>query len=539
MSDSKLLSEYINNSERVRDLYPKNFRDENSWRKVMAEVSSRGHDYSGLAQILRRQNSALGSGQAAMENIDKLAGSRKAFAVVTGQQVGIFTGPLYTIYKAMTAVKLARHLHEKYGHEFVPVFWMESNDHDIEEANHINLLDSDDELVKVEYLPTYYTSGCSMKDVPIDDGFCDIVLDLETRFPNTEFKRDIFEIIRGSYLVSQSLSHGFGRMMAQLLGKYGLVLLDPSDPDIKGLMSPIFEREIKSPLESMKIVNSAGEKLRTRGHESQIEKSWDSTGLFVEESGVRRKLFFRDGRFRMDGSDESFADGEQLVSILRTQPWRFSPNVALRPVTQDYMMPTVAYVAGPGETSYFAQLGDLYAFLDVNMPIIYPRASLTIIESKVERIMEKNGLEMRDLSEHHNDLFSRLSKRMAAGKLERLLKSSRSEIDDVLKRLASDLTGFDPGLKNIAESTKRKVDHQINILEEKAYKAQRSRDEILRSQVKRACMNIYPGGKPQDRVFNIVQYLVLYGLRFVDDVLSAIDMDSAKGGNTDDWGAQT
>ena len=522
MSGSKLFSDYINNSERIREFYPSHFRDELSWRKVMAEVSSRKRDYSELARILRRQNAAMGSGQEVMENIDRLVRS-PAFTVVTGQQVGILTGPLYTVYKAMTVIKLTQHLNEKYGAEFIPVFWMESNDHDIEEANNISLLDSESELVKLEYLPKHYVPGCSMKDVPVDDGFRNLVLDLEARLPNTEFKWDTFEIIRGSYAPSQSLSYGFGRMMAQLLGKYGLVLLDPSDPDIKRLMAPIFERDIRSPLESMQIVDAAGEKLRSRGYESQIEKSWDSTGLFIEERGVRRKLFFREDHFRMDGS-KTILDSEELLKTLRAEPWRFSPNVALRPVTQDYMMPTVAYVAGPGEISYFAQLGDLYAFLDVHMPMIYPRASLTLVESKVERIMEKNGLEVRDLSEQYNDLFSRLSKRMSAGKLEHLLESSRSEMNDLFERLASDLTEFDPGLKNIVESTRRKVDHQINILEEKTYQAQRSRDEILRSQIKRACMNIYPDGKPQERVFNIVQYLVSYGLRFVEDVLSVIDL---------------
>jgi len=312
-------------------------------------------------------------------------------------------------------------------------------------------------------------------------------------------------------------------MMAQLLGKYGLVLLEPSGPDIKSLMSPIFEREIKAPLESMEMVNSAGEKLKSKGYESQIEKSWDSTCLFIEENGVRRKLFFRDGEFRMDGSDAAL-DSEKLLSVLQTEPWRFSPNVALRPVTQDYILPTVAYVAGPGEISYFAQLGRLYASLDVNMPIIYPRASLTIVESKVQRIIEKNGLEMRDLSGNYEDLFSRLSKRMASGKLGDTLESSRWEIKNVFERLASDLTKFDPGLKNTVESTRKKVDHQINILKERAYKAQRSRDDILRNQIKRACMNIYPDGKPQERVFNVVQYLVLYGLQFLDDIMSAMHL---------------
>jgi bacillithiol biosynthesis cysteine-adding enzyme BshC len=414
---------------------------------------------------------------------------------------------------------------------------MESNDHDIQEANHIDLLDPDNELMKLEYLPTDYKSGCSMKDVTIDDGFLHILLDLESCLPNTEFKEDIFQIVRGSYLVSDSLSQGFGRMMARIFGKHGLVLFDPSDPEVKSLMMPIFIKEIVSPLESTKIVNSAGESLRSRGYESQIEKSQDSTALFMEVDGIRRKLFFRDGRFTVLSEElavelhrkntekiEDGKDSEQLLSVLRDEPWRFSPNVALRPVTQDYMMPTAAYVAGPGEISYFAQLRDLYASMDVNMPIIYPRASFTILESKVERVMKKNGLGVSDLSENHDELFSRLSKLMAAERLERLLESSRSEINGAFERLAADLTEFDPGLKNIVESVKRKVDHQINILGDKAYKAQRSRNETLRDQIKRGCMNIYPDGKPQERTFNILQYLVLYGLGFLDDLMSAMEL---------------
>jgi uncharacterized protein YllA (UPF0747 family) len=189
------------------------------------------------------------------------------------------------------------------------------------------------------------------------------------------------------------------------------------------------------------------------------------------------------------------------------------------------MIPTAAYVAGPGEISYFAQLQRLYDFLDVNMPIIYPRASVTIVENKVQRVMEKNEVLVEDLSEHHEHLFSRLSKHTAEERLDHVLESSKSKMEVMFAELASDLTEFDPGLKNVVESTKRKVDHQINILAERAYKAQRSRDDILRNQIKRACMNICPDNKPQERVFNIVQYLVLYGPQFLDDVMATIETE--------------
>lgn len=518
---SRLFVDLTENPEKVKEFYPLHYKDENSWQIIIDKIRERKSDYSELAEILRQQNSDLCTGDKTIENIERLA-SGDAFAVVTGQQVGIFTGPLYTIYKAMTAIKLSEHLSDKYQAEFIPVFWMESNDHDLEEANHIYLLDSNSDLVKLEYKPSQCIPNCSVKDVLVDDGFFDLINDLVKALPNTEFKKDVFDVICESYLPSKNLGYGFGQMMSRLFGKYGLVFIDPSDPAVKNLMAPILQREIESPLKSVEIVNSAGERLRSLGYESQIEKSDDSTCLFIEESGARRKLFFRDNNFEIDGSDMKLSKS-QLLETLQIAPWRFSPNVALRPVIQDYIFPTVAYVAGPGEASYFAQLSGLYEFLNVSMPIIHPRAGFTIVESKIQRIIEKNGLELSDLTEHYEKLFSRVSKQHASEKLESLIEFSRSEIEAIFEKLSSELVKIDPNMENITESARKKIDQQINTLKDRAYQFQRSRDDIIRNQIKRACMNIYPDSKPQERVFNVVQYMVLYGTNFLDELMSSIE----------------
>ena len=521
MSTGSLFRDYVSNYDKVREFYPANFREDASWEKMMTGIINNNRDHTKLAEILKRQNSILGANSSVMDRINLLTRG-SAFAIVTGQQVGILTGPLYTVYKALTAIKLAQTLNDKYIADFIPVFWMESNDHDLAEANHINLLDSKSDLAKLEYMPENYKQDSSMKDVLIDGGFKRLIDDLMSRFPDTEFKDDVFNLIESSYMKpGVNLGSGFGVMMAKLLGKFGLVFLDPSDPDMKRLMSPIFEKNIKNPLKIIEIVNFAGEKLKSKGYDSQIEKSPDSTGLFIEEDGVRRKLFFRDGYFVMDGKNSSLR-GDDLMRILEASPEKFSPNVALRPIAQDYILPTIAYVAGPGEISYFSQLSKLYQFFGVNMPIIYPRASLTLLESKVERVLDKNRLKLEDLSGNYEKLFSQLSKNIAEEKLGKLLESSKSGFNEIFKNLAVGLNDFDPNLKNIVESAKKKIDYQISILEERAYKIQRDRDDILRDQIKRACMNIYPDGKPQERVFNIVQYLVLYGLGFVEELMTFI-----------------
>ncbi len=523
IKSNKIFQDFVNDPQKVRDFYPLYYKDNTSWQTIIHKLLSKNADYNQLCAILEKQNVNFGIAQNINDNINRLA-SGSSFAVITGQQTGIFTGPLYTIYKALTTIKLSRYLSEKYQMDFVPIFWIESNDHDLDEANHIYLLNFESDLTKIEYNPPQYIPDSSMKDVIIDDNFALVIDELERFLPNTDFKSEIFHIIRDSYQPSKSISYGFGRMMSHLLGKYGLILLDPSDQEIKRLMLPIFQKEIENPLRSVEIINDAGRNLKMLGYESQIEKTDDSTCIFIEIDGARRKLYYRNNRFEFDHIDMVLTRGE-LSETLQIAPWRFSPNVALRPIVQDYLLPTAVYVAGPGEIAYFAQLKQLYSYFGVNMPIIYPRASMTIIEGKVQRVMEKNKLEITDLLENYDKLFSRLSREHAPVEIEVLIESSRSSISKIFQSLSSELSCIDPNLANIVESARKKVDLQITILKDKAYQSQRGRDEVTKNQVKRACMNVFPEGKPQERVFNIVQYLTLYGMGFIDDLMSAISIE--------------
>lgn len=515
-AENKLAMDYIQNVH--SQLLPAHFRDESSWLK---QLNNKSTTHNILIEVLREQNFEFNMGSATSENIDKLSHAQ-AHTVVTGQQAGLFTGPLYTIYKALTAIKLSNQLKGKYGVEFVPVFWIESNDHDFNEVNHINVLDSGDALVKIEYIPSNYRYGSPIKDVKIDESIRDIIKKLEEFSPETEFKCDVFDILRDSYLSGLSFNQAFGRMMMSLFKDFGLILLDPSDHRLKELMIPLMHREIESELETTNIVNLSGRKLRSIGYQPQIERSEYSTNLFLEEDGIRYKLMFINGRFLVNGQGRSLSSSE-VIDMLYTQPWKFSPNVCLRPVIQDYILRTVAYVAGPAEISYFAQLKELYEYMDVEMPIIYPRASFIIVEPKVQHAMQVNGLNISELSEDYEKLFAKLSRRKISNHIEESIESIKSKIAGMFKELSADLKKVDPNMVNIVESTAIKIYHQIDQLKEKTYQMQRNRDEITKRQVKRACMNIYPLGKHQERVFNIVQYLVLHGMNFLNELYESLE----------------
>lgn len=514
-AENKLAMDYIEKTH--SQLLTSHFKDESSWVK---KISSRGTVHTSLIEALKEQNHEFGMGFATFENIEKLSHAQ-GHAVVTGQQAGLFTGPLYTVYKALTAIKLSRQLKDKYQAEFVPVFWIESNDHDFDEVNHVNVLNFEDELIEVKYEPLGYKFGSPVKDVKIDENIGEVIGKLAKLLPETEFKDDVFNMLRNSYLPGLSFSQAFGKMMSFLFKDFGLILLDPSDHRLKRLMTPIVRREIESELETTSIVNRSGEKLRSLGYQAQIERSEQSTNIFVEEDGTRRKLLFIDGKFVIDGVNRSLSSLE-VIEMLHEQPWKFSPNVCLRPVVQDYILPTVAYVAGPAEISYFVQLRDLYEYMGVEMPIIYPRASFIIVEPKVQRAIQMNGLNLSELSEDYEKLFARLSRQRISKHVEEAIGSARSRIGSILKELSTDLKKVDPNVVNVVESTVMKIYHQIDQLKEKTYQMQRTRDEITKRQVKRACMNIYPYGKHQERVFNIVQYLVLHGKGLLNELYESL-----------------
>lgn len=520
----ELAAEYMSGSERVRVLYPFDARDLESWRRIMdARVGARLRR-EGICAVLKVQNERFGCGVETFAGIERL-GQGGTVVVATGQQVGLLTGPLYTMYKALTAIRLARRVEEQYGCPTVPLFWMGSNDHDLEEVNHVDLAVGDDRVETLTYRPSPAFLGQPMSRVPVEAPFEEFIGEFEQYLPDSAFKANLFEPIRASYSIGSTLSEGFGRMMAGLLHTYGLILLDPSDPELKRLMAPIFEVEIQHPLRSTALLNEAAGLLSSMGYTPQVEKTEDSTSLFFfDEEGLRRKLLFRDGGYQVEGMDLRMGP-EELLAVLERAPERLDPNVALRPVVQDALLPTVAYVAGPGEIAYFAQLRAVYEFFGVQMPIFFPRARFVLVERKIQRIMDKYGLSVEDLSVGPDELFGRLVRDRFPEDLEQLFRDSTEDIGAILDRLGGPLTAFDPTLSGLVDSTKGRVAHQVNVLRNKALQAQRRASETLRGQIGRACAHIQPLGRPQERTFNIVPYLVSYGPDLIPRLMDVLDLD--------------
>jgi bacillithiol biosynthesis cysteine-adding enzyme BshC len=509
----------------VREFYGLHFRNEEEVARFIRGGKPSIQKIAAVAKMLRKQNGLLGSPKPVIENIESLA-SGESSCVVTGQQVGILTGPLYTIYKAVTAIKLAGNLSEKSGVKVVPVFWMASNDHDFEEIRSISVLDSDGEFRTFSYTPENSINEKPVGKIVLEDLFDNVIRKLDEILPDSGFKESALNLIRETYKTGSTLGVCFGRLMVELFGRYGLVLMDASDPAVMEYAFPILEKEISNPLASTKAAGKAAGRLAGKGYSPQVGKVPHRTGIFLEtELGMRKAVSYKDGRFHTDGSNENYSAGE-MISILREHPGRFSPNVLLRPIVQDYLLPTAAYVGGPAEIAYYAQLGGIYGIFENRQPPIFPRASVTLAGSSAMKLLNGLGITIRDLSAGADEVFSGYIRTNMEGDIERLVESPAQKVDSVLGDISKELADYDPGLRDATEPVRRRILQQIDGLKKKIIKSGKQKQQALREKITETHEELFPGGKSQERALNIFSFLSRHGMELIDKIYSATDIFS-------------
>jgi bacillithiol biosynthesis cysteine-adding enzyme BshC len=509
-----LFVDYLNDFEKLKDYYAADFRDRKSWKKLIDKVLSKQKDRSTLIRVLTEQNKQHHCGIRTLANID-LLGNENTVAVVTGQQVGICSGPLYTIYKTVTAIKLAEQLSTQFpDYNFVPVFWVEKEDHDFEEINKLNVLNPAGEVQTIEYLfggKPFERNPGPVGSIVIDS-FIDNFFDrLQTQLQESEFKLPLFTALRGYYRSGATLGAAFVGLMNQVFEDSGLVFLDPGNVELKKILKPVFQKEIAglSKTSQMVIDTSAG--LEEHYH-AQIKAK--SINLFMLHKGGRYLIEPRENDYSLKGTRQFFSK-EELNSIVENSPELISPNVVLRPICQDAILPTIAYVGGPSEVAYFAQLKPVYEFFDVQMPVIYPRASVTIMEEKVKNILEKFQVDFTEIWSDIDPLLIRIAEQVSEVKVDVLFDQLHRRIHEAVAESRFGIQQIDPTLSGAIDSTLSRIESQLNVLKEKAQSAQQRRQEVTIKQIQKVAANIFPKSNFQEREFNVVYYMNKYGPDFV------------------------
>ncbi len=522
---TNLFADYHSNFEKLAGYFSGNFKEKGVWEKKIHALQKKNFDRQTLHRVLNDQNRDFQSGIKTLANID-LLGNDTTFAVVTGQQLGIFTGPLYTIYKAVTAVKLAKKLSADFPeYNFVPVFWLESEDHDFDEINKVSFINSANEVSQFEYLlggkPLEKNIG-GMGTVLLDEHIEQLFQSIEANLPKSDYTPALLEMLRGYYKPGTTLLKAFVGFFNHVYEDSGLVFMNPNTPDFKKIVSPLFTNEINSNSEASKLVVQTSVELEDHYH-AQIKAK--ALNLFMFYKGGRHLIEpSESGDYFLKNLRQRYTK-EELLTIAKETPELLSPNVVLRPLCQDTMLPTIAYVGGPGEIAYFAQLKSVYEYFNVTMPVIYPRASVTLMEEKIKKILEKYSLELEEIFGDVDTILAKVSEQVSEVKVDALFESLDVRMKESLNEARFGIQQIDATLNGTIDATIAKFAQQLDVLKQKTQKAQQQKEEISLKQIKKASLNIFPNGNFQEREFSVIQYLNKYGPDFVKWVANEIEID--------------
>jgi bacillithiol biosynthesis cysteine-adding enzyme BshC len=516
-----LFLDYLYRFERLAPFFPAYPKDTDSWQQAAKRTSSYSRETGRVTAELREQNRQMDADSAVFESLDAL--EEGALAIVTGQQVGLLGGPLYTLYKAITAVELARYATSILGHPVVALFWMDADDHDFDEVRDARLLNPSNQLFTVSYHPTEIQDHVPVGSLRLEPSIEEPLSQLDELLSPTEFKPEVLGQLKETYAPGRTLSEAFGSWLLRMTRGSGLAVVNPASAELKSVAAPLFEREAADRSESTRLVEQTTHQLLSLGYHAQVSTSENRLNLFYAEPS-RFHVVSEESGFRLS-PDGPLVGEPEVRKLIQERPERFSPNVILRPVFQDMLLPTLAFVGGPNELTYLAQLGAVYQHFGVPMPVIVPRASLTVIERGNAKFLKRQGLALGDLRANDESLLNRLLREQAPPELEEDLSRARTCIHEITETLERDLASVDPTLVSTVRSSRGKMLHQVGELEAKSLRAIKKKDEILQRQFFSARTALFPNFEMQERQLSPVQYLVKYGWHFTEMVRESIDFE--------------
>jgi bacillithiol biosynthesis cysteine-adding enzyme BshC len=519
-----LFLDYLYEYENVAEFYSNDFRNKENYLKIFKNVvENRQNQSPDISKLLTRQYSQLNPSSLTQQNIKKLS-DKKTLAILTGQQLGIAGGPLYTFYKIITTIKLSLFLSERYDdYNFVPVFWLEADDHDFNEVRTIKLIDEGNSLLTIGYKEEIeeddlkQSVGLIHLDISINEFFDK----LNSSIKETEFKSVIFDRLKNFYKEGKSFKEAFKDLIFNYFDEYGLLIFDPQDSEVKKLLKPIFKKEItdfRIHTEQLVQVSATLEEL----YHAQVKVK--PVNLFLRVDEGRYSIEPVENEYRLRRKRKSFTQ-EQLLELLENEPDKFSPNVLLRPICQDYLFPTAFYIAGPSEISYFAQIKPLYELYNIAQPMIYPRSSATILENAISNSLEKYSVSINEIFIDVENVKKRIINSVEETSVDEMFNGIAGQIETTFDQLKEKLIDLD---KTIADSSNRyrdKILSTVSELKSKAEKAQQKKYEVTLRQIDRAAVHLFPNSNLQEREINFVYFANKYGEEFLKRVFDELQIN--------------
>jgi bacillithiol synthase len=522
---TRLFTDFLAYSPSVQPFYPHSPQHSphfGEWSK--AEASRLQYDPSRrdrVSAILERQNKSWDASPQTFTNLNRLR--QGAAAVVTGQQVGLFGGPMFAIYKALTAVKLAEEATSA-GVDSVPVFWLATSDHDLAEVNNASM-PGPDGLLRTLTTSSHSVAGAPVSNVLLGDEILPIVEEAASLLGDSETS----QWLRESYRPGETLGTAFARLFARLFGPWGVILLDASDAELHSVAAPIYQAAVERAEELDAALLSRGQALEKAGYYQQVKVTASSVLLFGMHEGARTAIHRRvngantSAEFVIGGEPgaEKFSSAE-LLDRIASAPENFSPNVLLRPVVQDYLLPTLAYTGGAAETAYFAQVGAVYEIILGRMTPIVPRFSATLVEPKVQRWLRQYDIAVPDVFQGTEALRQKLASRTLPAGLQEAFERANKSVEESFSELKEALAKLDPTLVEACQTGASKVHYQLDRLRERAMAAELRRSEVVSRHAEALSQALYPQNALQERGVAGIYFIARHGtelLRSLHDTL--------------------
>jgi bacillithiol biosynthesis cysteine-adding enzyme BshC len=499
---SRLFADFTYHFERVARYYRHDPHDPASLKRAALEIEYPVERRAALVKALAAQN----PGPHAAASLQKLA-QPGTVAVVTGQQVGLFSGPAYTIYKALTASRLARRLSEQ-GTPAVPVFWLATEDHDFAEVNHAWLFDqaSQSHVLRVEASAASVGRQRPVGWMTIDKPPIDALSAVLKGMP---FADEVIAAVDQAYIPGAGMGASFRALLETLTRNLGLIFLDPLDPAVRAIAAPLIAKAVNAAAEIKPRVIERNKELAAAGYHAQVHLDGKTSLFFLLENGERVPVRRKDSNY----------------SDLANRAAEVSPNALLRPVMQDYLLPTIAYIGGPGELAYLAQSQVVYDALLGRMPVVMSRSAFTLLDARSAKLLQRYQLTVDQALVPQHALADRVARALVPAELESSFAAAESNITAEVDRLKAEFEGFDHTLAAALSNSRAKIVYQLEKMRAKTEREALRRNQQASEEAHHLSALMFPHRHLQERFYSILPFLAQHGLDLVDRLHDAVELD--------------
>ncbi|MHB1253118.1 MAG: bacillithiol biosynthesis cysteine-adding enzyme BshC [Candidatus Humimicrobiaceae bacterium] len=529
---NRLYYDYIFHFDKLKDFFTYDYRIADSYAGRISYVKNSYNNKFRkiISDSLLEYNTSINCGHRTIENINLLK-KDDTLVVIAGQQPAIFTGAIFAIYKILTVLNTADYLKNKFKLNIIPLFWNASDDNDLPEIKSISI--SDNQLGKISIDVPEYLSGFSYSKIvlPLDE-FENVSRKMLDNLNDSDFKKHIArfmaEIIENLKTDKKrsgiSISKFYSLVLAKLFNNHGLVIIDPEIPEIKKLATKLIDFDLNNIDKINSLIDFNGRKLVFEGYHEQLKLMKGNMDFFLNTENGREKIKSRsENSFIFEKSlktKKNELDKNSLKDIIFKNISNIGLNVVLRPLFQDFILPNIATICGPGEISYYAQLKDVYTLFGSELPVLYPRMSATLIENKVKKAVFKINISYEDLESNQDILAGKILKKMLGFDFQKYLKDLESDMQFVLQKHLDEIRKYDIEAGDAFGRINQNLKKEIEILGKKVINEYKRKNGLIVESIAKIYNNILPAGKLQERERNIFEFINKYGFGLIDEISS-------------------